>query len=140
MGMGLSTRRRSKSRQKKGSRRGSTASDETTGTVETRGTTKSNKSNRSVRSESSNRSNSSTGSRRLRLKAAIMAAKEEALEAKAREAEKKEVGIVPAPKGRCSMVLEDVNEEDWEFEVGDAAVVNLALPTSHPFAVEGTPE
>ena len=144
MGTGLSTRKRSRSRQKKGSRRESTASDETTGTVGTRGTTRSTKSNRSMRSESSNRSNTSAGSkgsgRRLRIKAAITAAKQEALEARAREKEK-EIGIVPAPKGRFSVVLEDVDEEDWEFEVGDPTkVLNLVLPASHPSAVEGTPE
>ena len=137
MGAGASMRSRRSALEKRASRRDSTASDETSGTVGTRGTTKSN------RSKSSNGSNTSTGSggsaRRLRLKAAITAAKEEALEAKPRVADNGfgVVGIMPTFGGRCSMVLEDVNEDDWEFDRPPSKLqLTSHMPASHPCAVE----
>ena len=141
--MGTGASMRSRRMEKRVSRRDSTASDETNQTVCTKGTTQSN---RSTQSKSSNRSNTSAGSggsgRRLRLKAAIIAAKEEALEAKAMlSAEEKEVGIVPTTfGGRCSMVLEDADEEDeWEFDGPHRGQLPSHMPC-HPCAVEDGPE
>ena len=118
MGLGLSTRRRKRSGSR--NRRGSLLSDDTGNTEGTRGTSKSQ---RSGRSASSGTSKSSKGSRRVR--------GGKKAEARAVEATwEREVGVVPVG-GRCSMIGEDVEEEEEKKR----SRAMQEMPTYHPFGV-----